>query len=133
MMPTRANPQGKKGRTMVSNPLIGTWRLLSWENRSVAAVGVHNTEIASFVAEIQSGCHPWSPFATIHGGPILLPYWASRARRTLADPLRVLRRGSAFSSHLLRTYLPRTGVNKEMISPRLLLPIDLHEQHPRLE
>jgi hypothetical protein len=35
MMPTSANPQGKKGRTMVSNPLIGTWRLLSWENRSV--------------------------------------------------------------------------------------------------
>jgi Lipocalin-like domain len=28
-------PQGKKGRTMPSNPLIGTWRLLSWENRSV--------------------------------------------------------------------------------------------------
>jgi hypothetical protein len=35
MMPTSANPQGNKGRTMVSNPLIGTWRLLSWENRSV--------------------------------------------------------------------------------------------------
>jgi Lipocalin-like domain len=28
-------PQGKKGRTMASNPLIGTWRLVSWENRSV--------------------------------------------------------------------------------------------------
>jgi hypothetical protein len=28
-------PQGKKGRTLASNPLIGTWRLLSWENRSL--------------------------------------------------------------------------------------------------
>src|SRR5918995_540847 len=28
-------PQTKKGRTMASNPLMGTWRLLSWENRSV--------------------------------------------------------------------------------------------------
>jgi hypothetical protein len=35
MMPTSANPQGMQGRTMASNPLIGTWRLLSWENRSV--------------------------------------------------------------------------------------------------
>jgi hypothetical protein len=32
---TSAYPHGKKGRTMASNPLIGTWRLLSWENRSV--------------------------------------------------------------------------------------------------
>jgi hypothetical protein len=30
----RAHAQGK-GKTMASNPLIGTWRLLSWENRSV--------------------------------------------------------------------------------------------------
>ena len=28
-------PRGKKGWTMESNPLIGTWRLVSWENRSV--------------------------------------------------------------------------------------------------
>jgi hypothetical protein len=34
-MQPNAYPQGKKGRTMASNPLIGTWRLLSWENRSV--------------------------------------------------------------------------------------------------
>jgi ATP-dependent Clp protease ATP-binding subunit ClpA len=31
------------------------------------------------------------------------------------------------------THLPRTLVNKEVRSPRLLLPINLHEQHPRLE
>ena len=24
-----------KGRSMESNPLVGTWRLVSWENRSV--------------------------------------------------------------------------------------------------
>jgi Lipocalin-like domain len=35
MMPTSAHPLGKKGRTMASNPLIGTWRLLSWENTSL--------------------------------------------------------------------------------------------------
>jgi hypothetical protein len=35
MMQTSAHPLGKKGRTMASNPLIGTWRLLSLENRSV--------------------------------------------------------------------------------------------------
>jgi hypothetical protein len=35
MMGTSAYPQRKKGRTMASNPLIGTWRLLSWENKSV--------------------------------------------------------------------------------------------------
>jgi hypothetical protein len=35
MMQTSAHPLGKKGRTMASNPLIGTWRLLSWEIRSV--------------------------------------------------------------------------------------------------
>jgi len=28
-------PLGKKEITMESNPLIGTWRLLSWENRSL--------------------------------------------------------------------------------------------------
>src|SRR5215216_943552 len=35
MMQSNAHPQGKKVTTMASNPLIGTWRLLSWENRSV--------------------------------------------------------------------------------------------------
>jgi hypothetical protein len=35
MMRTSAHPLGKKGRTMASNPLIGTWRLLSWGNRSL--------------------------------------------------------------------------------------------------
>jgi len=30
-----ALPHDKKGRTMASNPLTGTWKLLSWENRSV--------------------------------------------------------------------------------------------------
>jgi hypothetical protein len=35
MMRTCAYPSGKKGRTITSNPLIGTWRLLSCENRSV--------------------------------------------------------------------------------------------------
>jgi hypothetical protein len=36
------------------------------------------------------------------------PLWAVRARRTFADP-RVVRRGSAFSSHLRRTPLLRTS------------------------
>jgi hypothetical protein len=34
---------------------------------------------------------------------------------------------------LRRTSLPRTRVHKVVRSPRLLLPIDLDEQHPRLE
>src|SRR5215213_10092174 len=33
-------------------------------------------QVGVFVAEIQSGCHQWLHFATIHCGPILLPYWA---------------------------------------------------------
>src|SRR5918995_6674430 len=32
---TRVSALTHKGRTMASNPLIGTWRLVSWENRSV--------------------------------------------------------------------------------------------------
>ena len=31
----RASALTHKGRTMASNPLVGTWRLVSWENRSV--------------------------------------------------------------------------------------------------
>src|SRR5829696_5657835 len=38
-----------------------------------AAVGVQETQIAVFVAEIQPGRHLWSLFVTIHCGPILLP------------------------------------------------------------
>jgi hypothetical protein len=34
LMRASALPQGN-GRTTASNPLIGTWRLVSWENRSV--------------------------------------------------------------------------------------------------
>jgi hypothetical protein len=36
---THTNAQGKGKKTMVSNPLIGTWRLVSWENRSVEEDG----------------------------------------------------------------------------------------------
>jgi hypothetical protein len=32
---THASVLTHKGTTMASNPLIGTWRLLSWENRTV--------------------------------------------------------------------------------------------------
>jgi hypothetical protein len=36
MMPaSMLEPTGKKERTMESNPLFGTWELISWENRSV--------------------------------------------------------------------------------------------------
>ena len=38
------------------------------------------------------------------------PLWAVRARRMFADP-RVLRRGSAFSSHLPRTLYTRSSQN----------------------
>jgi hypothetical protein len=41
----------------------------------------------------------WFVFATIHGGPILLSLGRFRARRTFADPLRVLRGGRP--SHLI--------------------------------
>jgi Lipocalin-like domain len=34
MCATERTPRAKE-KTMESNPLIGTWRLLSWENRSV--------------------------------------------------------------------------------------------------
>src|SRR5215212_11010774 len=39
---------------------------------NLAAVGVQKTQVAVSVAEIQSGCHLRSVFASIHGGPILL-------------------------------------------------------------
>jgi hypothetical protein len=39
----------------------------------LAAVGVQETQIAVFVAEIQPGRHLWSLFVTIQCGPILLP------------------------------------------------------------
>jgi hypothetical protein len=32
---TRTKAQGKGKKPMTSNPLVGTWKLLSWENRSV--------------------------------------------------------------------------------------------------
>src|SRR5215216_6345002 len=73
----------------------------------LAAVGVQKTQIAVFVAEIHSGRHLWSYFATIHSGPILLS-----GPLEPVEPLqtqRVLRRGSAFSSHLPRIHLPGTG------------------------
>jgi hypothetical protein len=38
----------------------------------LAALLVDEAEVGVFVAEIQSGCHQWMLFATIHGGPILL-------------------------------------------------------------
>jgi hypothetical protein len=34
---------------------------------------VDEAQVAVFVAEVQSGCHLWLLFATIHCGPILLP------------------------------------------------------------
>ena len=60
---------------------------------------VDEAQVGVLVAEIQSGCHLWLVFATIHGGPILLPYWAVRARLTFADP-----KGTAYGgrpSHLI--------------------------------
>src|SRR5215218_4651198 len=42
----------------------------------LAAPCVDEAQVGVFVAEIQSGCHQWLHFATIHCGPILLPYWA---------------------------------------------------------
>jgi hypothetical protein len=39
----------------------------------LAALRVDEAQIGVLVAEIQSGCHLWLYFATIHGGPILLP------------------------------------------------------------
>jgi hypothetical protein len=63
-----------------------------------------------FVAEIHSGCHMWLHFATIHGGPILPPLWAHRARRILAYQ-RVLRM-VVRPSHLRRIYVLRGWVNR---------------------
>jgi hypothetical protein len=42
--------------------------------------------VAVLVAQIQSGCHRWMLFATIHGGPILLPYWALESPSDLCRP-----------------------------------------------
>ncbi len=39
---------------------------------NLAAVLVDEAQVGVFVAEVQSGCHVWVLFATIHGGPILL-------------------------------------------------------------
>jgi hypothetical protein len=50
----------------------------------LAAVGVQETQIAVFVAEIQPGRHLWSLFVTIHCGSILLP-GRFRARIVFAD------------------------------------------------
>ncbi len=38
---TRASALTHKGRAMASNPLVGTWRLVSWENRSVDGQIIH--------------------------------------------------------------------------------------------
>src|SRR5918993_1105017 len=48
------------------------------------------------------------------------PLWAVRARQPLQTP-RVLRRGSAFSSHLRRILLPRTRVNDKGLQAYALL------------
>jgi hypothetical protein len=44
---------------------------------NLAAYCVDEAEVGVFVAEIHSCCHQWLVFASIHGGPILLPFWAS--------------------------------------------------------
>src|SRR5215213_10854251 len=64
---------------------------------------VDEAQVGVLVAQVQSGCRLWLLFATIHRGPILLSLGRFRARRTFADPKGTAYRGSAFSSHLLRT------------------------------
>src|SRR5918993_1805486 len=51
------------------------------------------------------------------------PLWAVRARQPLQTP-RLLRRGSAFSSHLRRIPLPRTRVNNKG-APGLCAPLSV--------
>src|SRR3954464_1729610 len=75
----------------------------------LAAVLVDEAKVGVFVAEVQSGCHLWMLFATIHGGPILLSGPVEPVNH--CRPFRVLRRGSAFSSHLRRISLLSTWVN----------------------
>src|SRR5215204_3758988 len=75
----------------------------------LATLLVDEAEVGVPVAEVHSGCRLWLLFATIHGGPILLSGLLKPVN--LCRPLRVLRRGSAFSSHLPRIPLPRTPVN----------------------
>src|SRR5215210_490442 len=59
----------------------------------LAALLIDEAQVGVLVAEIQSGCKPWLFAATITHGPILLPYWAFRARRAFADPLGYCVRG----------------------------------------
>src|SRR3954451_7868786 len=73
----------------------------------LAAVLVDEAKVGVFVAEVQSGCHLWMLFATIHSGPILLSGPVEPVNH--CRPFRVLRRGSAFSSHLPRTPLWRSS------------------------
>src|SRR5215211_2158194 len=40
----------------------------------LATVLVDEAEVGVFVAEVQSGRRLWMLFATVHGGPILLPF-----------------------------------------------------------
>jgi hypothetical protein len=38
--------------------------------QNLATVLIEEAQVGVFVAEIQSGCHVWLVFATIHGGPM---------------------------------------------------------------
>ncbi len=70
----------------------------------LAALLVDEAQVGVFVSEVQSGCHLWSLAVSIHGGPILLPNIGPLEPVNICRPSdRVLRGGSAFSSHLLRT------------------------------
>src|SRR5215210_8560683 len=40
----------------------------------LATVLVDEAEVGVLVSEVQSGCHQWMLFATIHSGPILLSF-----------------------------------------------------------
>src|SRR5215210_8473333 len=67
---------------------------------NLATLLIDEAQVGVLVAEVQSGCYLWSLFATIHCGPILLPFGRFRARRTFADP-----KGTAYlggrPSHLI--------------------------------
>src|SRR5918998_639496 len=66
---------------------------------------IDEAEVGVLVAEVQSGCHLRLLFASIHGGPILLSGRLEPVEHL--QTLRVLRRGSAFSSHLPKIPCPR--------------------------
>ena len=72
---------------------------------------------------------PWRKFTRLsEGSQVALAYLGSRdAHGCWTGPTQFL------GNQLPRIHLPRTGVHKVVRSSRLLLPVDLDEQHPSLE